>query len=226
MRIPFLDKFPARAIVFQKRGNGHTAFIDRARFMSKKGTNYYELKKYKAKFRPSSFDDFVPMTNGKPLILLYEYQRDMIVPINTSGLTIVYERDGSGNIVYEWSKCSCDSGHHFTEPIKGKCPHCGSEKFTELKENEVKAIPKIKEVLNLHALDEDMKFWGQMRRWEAETRHSPDSWLSRNKEFVMMALVFVFFIMLSYIFMQNVSETGMSVTNAINNLVQIQGVPG
>lgn len=170
MRIPIVDKFPVKAVVFQKRGNGLTAFIDQARFMEKDGTRFYELKKHKAKFKPSCLDDFVPMTTGKLLILLYEYQRDMLVPISTAGLGVVYERDGNGKIIMEWSNNVCDTGHHFSEPYGadkegkgGKCPHCGTKKFRPLKDEEVKAIPKIKDIVNLHALDEDMVFWGQRK---------------------------------------------------------------
>lgn len=175
IRIPLLDKFPVDVIVFQKRGRGLSAFRDKARYMDKEGEKYYELKKAGSKFRPSSFDDFVIQNNGNPLIVLYEYQRDMLVPVNTSDLEV---------------------------------------------NSEGKAI-------NLHAIEEDMSFWGQMRRWKAEERHKEDSWIQRNKDFLMMALVFVFFIMMSYIFMSNISEQSHNIVDAMMKLSESGGsVPG
>lgn len=239
MRIPIVDKFPAKAIVFQKRGNGLTAFIDNARFMEKNGLRFYELKKHTAKFRPSSFDDFIPGPKGKPLILLYEYQRDMLVPINTAHLGMVYERDADGTVIDDWSKFVCNAGHHFAVPYdfktstflhgvkdNGCCPHCGTESFKELPEGEWKSIPRIKEMLNLHAIDEDMAFWGQMRRWNAEQRHKPESFLVKYKEFIMIAVVFVFCIMIAYIFMTNISDSAKGIINAIGSLKGVVPIPG
>ena len=95
----FIDRFPASAVIFQKRGKGLSAYFDKARFIEKTGETYYELKKGRIKFRPSSFDDFVIMNKGKPLILLYEYSRGMIVPISLADIEAVYKRDKNKKII-------------------------------------------------------------------------------------------------------------------------------
>jgi len=181
MHIPFISKFPVDAVVLQKRGNSLMAYLDKARFIKRKGTEYYELKKRKTKFRPSTFDNMIPQPNGRPLVILYEYQRDMLVPVDTTNLEIIYERDENGEIVYEKKK---------------------------MEDGTIQDIPKIKRVINLKAIDESMAFWGQQFRREAEERHKNKSFMEKYWPFIMMGMVFVFYVILAYFFMQAISDTG------------------
>lgn len=237
LRIPFVEKFPVTALIFQKRGRGLTCFFDKARFIDKEGTKVYELKKYGAVFKPSSFDDFITMMNGKPLIILYEYQRDMLVPVDATNLEEIYDVE-DGEIKIEEMKYVCDRGHHFTKPkkiqvegYKGKkqdieiCPHC-EEENTEIRElDNPPELPIVKKYVNLHAIEEDMAYWGQLRRKDAEQRHKDESWIQRNKEFIMMAIVFVFFIIMTYIFMNSISDVGFDIIQAMEG-IKGAGPPG
>lgn len=229
MHIPFLDKFPADAIILQKRGTSVSARKDKARFMEKNGTAYYETKKYKAKFKPSSFDDFLVQNNGRPLVFIYEYQRDLFVPVNANNLQVVYDIE-DGIISKEDYTHICDDCKNPTNPktrseglLKKSdiqvCSFCGSTNITKL-EKELKDQPKIKHFVNLTAIDEGMAFWGSVRRWKAEERHKLKSWWADNIHFVMYAMTWVLMIVLTYLFMSSISETGFQIANALSNALQ------
>lgn len=231
MHIPFLDKFPVKAIILQKRAGGLMLRQDKARFMKRGNIAYYELKKGGTKFRPSSFDNMVPMQGGKSVIFLYEYQRDMLVPIDTEHLEALYERDKDGNVIYETATMKCREGHTFGHAEKvqvGKvkkkdievCPVCSSREIEQLPKEEQKKVPKVDRTINLKAIDEDMAYWGQMRRWEADNRHKDDSWWKANLPFIMHAMTWLLMIILAYIFMGSISEAGHSVSDALLQAAQ------
>lgn len=235
MHIPFLDKFPVDAIILQKRAGGVVLRRDKARFMSRGGVSYYELKKHGAKFRPSSFDNMLPTPKGRSVIFLYEYQRDMLVPIDTEHLEVLYKRDKDGKVVYETGKFRCKEGHQFEKPRsveEGKdkkktdiCPVCASKRLDEVPEAEQKKVPQVDRTLNLKAIDEDMAFWGQMRRWESENRHKEDSWWKQNVHFIMFAMTWILMIVLAYIFMGAISETGHGVSDALIQAAKAYSAP-
>lgn len=230
MHIPFLDKFPVDAIILSKRSGGVLLRRDKARFMKRGNVAYYELKKHGAKFRPSSFDNMVPTKGGKSVIFLYEYQRDMLVPLDTEHLEILYARDKSGKVVYETAKKRCDEGHEFETPEKDKkdnekCPICESDKLEDIPKKDQRRVPKVDKTIGLKSIDEDMAFWGQMRRWEAENRHKDDSWWKQNMSFIMFAMTWILLIILSYIFMGAVSEAGHSVSDALLKAAQAAAAP-
>lgn len=229
MNIPFIDKFPVDVLILQKRGQSVLWKKDQARYMTKRGVAYYELKRGKTKFRPGSFKDMVPTTKGRQAMILYEYARNMFVPVDTSHIEIEFEVDDQGELVLETPKFECEEGHQFEEPttvtVKNKvtrkekeliaCPICKSTKLADIPESERGKAPKMKKAINLTAIDEDMAYWGQMRRWEAENRHKETNWWKENVHFIMFAMTWILLIVLSYIFMGAISETGHSVTNAL-----------
>lgn len=234
MRIPILSKFPVRVVLFQKRGSGASGLIDKARFVVKDGVRIYELKKYGVKFQPSSFDDFVPLNTGQPMVLLYEYQRDMVVPITVENLTKIFDVNEKGQVKQEYIEWECNKGHLFKKPktvetglVKKKtkeiCPYCGTD---VVKLPKKKLFYKIKKMINLHAIDEDMAFWGQMRRWKAEERHRTESWIQKYKDILMLLIVFVFFIVMSYIFMNNISENTRNIVDVMAEFMKSQAPPG
>lgn len=228
MRIPLISKFPVSVVLFQKRGTGASSLIDNARFVVKDGVRVYELKKYGVKFQPSSFDDFVPLNTGKPMVLLYEYQRDMVVPITVENLTKIFEVNKKGQVRQEYVEWECTKGHEFKEPMvietgvvtKGEkevCPYCRTDLITKLPEK--KLVKKIKKIINLHAIEEDMAFWGQLRRQQAERRHKTESWIQKYKDLLMMMIVFVFFIVIAYIFMNNISENTRNIVDVMTEVL-------
>lgn len=234
LRIPIWEKFPVDAIIFQKRGDSVSVMKDRARFTVKDGVRYYELKKYGSKFRPSSFDDFITQNNGRPLVMLYEYQRDMLVPVSAVNMEKIYKTDKEGLIEYDEYKYCCNKGHYFNDPdtmeigyIHKKkvdiCPQCEEMNDYITKLDPPKKVPVIEKYINLHSIEEDMAFWGQMRRWKAEERHKDESWFMRNKELIMMSIVFVFFIVMTYVVSNAMTGSSSSVVTAIDNLARSIG---
>lgn len=192
MNIPLLDKFPVDALIFQKRGVSLHPYSDKARYINHKGEQYYELKSNKTKFRPSSFDNMLPQVNGRPLILLYEYQRGMLAPVDVSNLEEIYERDALGNVLQE--KVTRKDG-------------------TEVYEN------KIKEVVNLKAVEEDMAFWGQQFRRQAELKYKTKGFWEQYMPFILMGMTFIFYVILTYYFSQAISDSSMNVVDALNRLM-------
>lgn len=222
-RIPFIEKFPVRVILLQKRGNAVTAREDRGRYIIKGATRLYELKKYGIKFQPTSYENLIPMNNGQPFVLLYEYDRGMVVPIDTNNMQTIYEYDNN-KVVMTKVKYKCSNGHAFLNPFvkeygilkkkkKDQCPYCFDEMILEY--DNIIEKPKIKKVVNLNPVDEDMMFWGQMRRQKSEERHKNQSWLERNQTMIMTGMMFVFFIVLSYIFMNSISENTNDIVSAL-----------
>jgi len=166
MRIPFVDKFPVDVMVIQKRGKGFTAYYDKARYYTKKDKSYYELKKNKrAKFKPISYDYLVPQSNGRPLAVIYEYMRDMYVPVNIREI----------------------------------------EKGDNTK-------------LGLKSIDEDMAFWGQQFRLEAEKRYKVQGFFEKYRDLIFFSMTFIMYVILVYFFINAISDIGFDVVNALNSL--------
>lgn len=194
MRIPFVDKFPVKALLILKRGKGISAQFDKARYITK-GTTCYEFKKYKVKTLPCSYEQMIIMSNGKPLGIFYEYERDMIIPLDLNEIdkkeivvSAEQRKDKDGNQVY-------DQGGN---PIIDK------------------EIATVGELLKI--IDPGVAFWGQQRRRKAEDRHKNTSWWANNMPFVAMAMTFVLMIVLSYVFMGAISDSAMSVGQALEKL--------
>lgn len=192
MNIPFLDKFPVDAIILQKRGSGVLCYRDKARYLTKSDQSYYQLKKTGTKFRPSTFDNMLPQSNGRPLVILYEYARDMLVPVDATELEVIYERDDKGNIIKEIKK---------------------NEDGTKTEHN------KVKRIINLKAIEEDMAFWGQEFRRQAEIRHSKKGFLEQYMPFILMGMTFVFYVILTYFFSNAISEASFNVVEALQKVV-------
>lgn len=224
-RIPFLEKFPVRVVLLQKRGDAVTARLDKGRYIIKQNVPIYELKKYGIKFQPSSYENLIPLTSGQPFVILYEYDRGMVVPVSTNNMQIIYEYDENG-IIEEEVNYECENHHTFSKPETKKkrrqkegisvCPYCETEVLSKFEKPQKR--PKIKKIVNLHAVDEDMRLWGQMRRWKAEERHKNEGWLQRNQQLVMSTMLFVFFIVLAYLFMQSISDNTNSIVTALQGL--------
>lgn len=230
MHLPFLDKFPADVVILQKRGKSLSARKDKARYMERHGTAYYETKKFKAKFKPSSFDDFIIQHNGRPMIFIYEYQRDMFVPVNATNLQAIHEVKDNKIVMQDFTH-TCFDCKLATNPkttttthrLKGDekkevCIHCGSDDIKKL-DQALKHQPKVHKFINLHAIDEGMAFWGSVRRWKAEERHKLKSFWADNMHFVMYAMTWVLMIVLTYLFMSSLSESSFEIANALSSAV-------
>lgn len=194
MRIPFVDKFPVNALLILKRGKGISAQYDKARYITK-GEACYEFKKYKVKTLPCSYDNLIIMKGGKPLGIFYEYERDMIIPLDLNEIDKKEIEVSRKKLVDKDGEPICDKDGNQREVIEKKT---------------------VGELLRI--VDPGVAFWGQQRRRKAEERHKNPSWWANNMSFVAMALVFVLMIILSYIFMTSISDSSMNVANALNNL--------
>jgi hypothetical protein len=192
MFIPFYHKFPVNVTIFHKTSEfGLLCSEDNARFMREQGLEYYQLKKKNVKLKPPNYSHMLPQSNGKKRIFLYEYARDMYVPVAVSNLEIIYEHDKDGNIIYESKKMADGS---------------------------TQKITKVAKVINLKAADEDMSQWSSVFRRQAEEKYRKKSWMDKYLPFLMMAMMMIFFIILSWIFMQSIADTGNNMINAISSL--------
>lgn len=215
-RIPFIDNFPVDVLVFQKRENGLMVVKDKARYIKKDGFTYYELKKAGTKFRPASFDNMVVMKNGKVLAVLYEYQRDMIVPVDVGDLELIHEiKEGKLQVdVYdrECNKCSKKfKEDHESAECDGK--ECGGG-LIALEKPLTK--PVIRKAVNLHAIEEDMSMWSQSFRREMDMRHNNTTFWEKYSALIMMGMVFIFFIIMTNFFMQSVTDNANSIVDAFS----------
>ena len=219
MFIPFYDKFPVNVLVLKKQGNGLIIYNDKARYMDRVGQHaYYQIKTNKAMFKPTGLEEMIPGKNGKPNLLLFEYQRGQYAPLDTRNLETIYERDVKGELINEKMTQKCEKGHMFKiekSDDSEKCPYCGAHSH---KMENPETMPKIKGIVGLKSIDEDMALWRTLRIRLAEERHKNTSWWAQNTPFIMFSMTFVLMIVLSYLFMGSISQTGMSVTNALLNL--------
>lgn len=231
-RIPFLEKFPVIAILYQRRGKGYTVKMDKARYIQKEGIKIYELKKSGLKFKPSKYENLLHTDRGRPFIMLMEYERGEVVPLSTEDLKEIYEYSEDGQVVIEDMNYECKNKHWFNEPLKKKigklrpkvvefCPYCKTSDIDKFAKP--KPCKKLDRIVNLHATDVDMEFWGQMRRWKAEERHKNDSWLVKNKEIVIFTLMFVFGIVCMYYVSMVIGDNTDAIVAAMQNLAN-QGV--
>ncbi|GAI42332.1 unnamed protein product, partial [marine sediment metagenome] len=155
-------------------------------------------------------------------------------------------RDGKGKIIYEEGKYRCENGHYFEKPIKIKskgttrikkvipkreekeievCPSCQSHKFTEVEADDIQKIPKIERVINLKAIEEDMAFWGQQFRREAEERHKTKGFLEQYWPMILLGMTFIFYVILTYFFTQAISDTGMNIVDVYQQFLNTAQKP-
>lgn len=193
MRIPLIDKFPVKALLILKRGKGISAQFDKARYITK-GDTCYEFKKYKVKTLPCSYQQMIIMNNGKPFGVFFEYERDCIIPLDLNEID-------KHEIKTETPVVGDDGTPLYT---------VGGEPVVTTKTTTVGEM--------LTVIDPGVAFWGQQRRRKAEDRHKNTSWWANNMPFVAMSMTFVLMIVLSYIFMGAISDTGSSIVNAMNQL--------
>lgn len=199
--VPLVDKFPVDAVVLRKMSGGNSllAYRDKARFMKKGLIEYYQLKKFKSKFNPPPYNCMAPMNNGKMLIILYEYARGMFVPVEIDNMEVIFEKDPNGNTIIE-----------------------------QVKEKDGTLItrPKVSRVINLKAAEEDMSQWASTFRLRAEDKYKKKNFWDKYGPFMIMAITFVFLLVLTYIFMGAISDSGQKVSDALLQLVrQMAGQP-
>lgn len=217
--IPFMSKFPVQVVLLKKYGNGHIVTLDRARYVKDKSFNYYQLKSNGYIFKPCTLDDMAITNRGKPFLILYEYQREQYAPVDIKNLETVYDRQKNGELIMECHTHECVNGHTFVivseDENLDKCPFCKSHVHEMA---EPRYLPKIKNVIGLKSVDEDMVLWRILRMRLAEERHKNKSWWAQNTHFVMFAMTFVLMIVLAYLFMGSVTQSTLDVTNALNAL--------
>lgn len=199
MNIPFFDKFPVDVLVLQKRGSdgGLMWYRDKGRFRRKGTEEYYELKKNHKKLKPPSYNFMIPGSKGKPMVVLYEYARDMYVPVDVAHLEQIPERDVRGDIVME----------DFT----------GVDGSPQIR-------PKILHVVNLKAADEDMSQWAGVFRRQCEEKYRKKSFLDKYGFYLMAAMMMVTCFVLAYLFMGAIASTGQDVVGALNAVAARMGV--
>lgn len=90
LRIPFIDKFPVKVIVLEKRGDRGAIVVkmDSARYITRNGMSYYDLKSGN-KTRPMSYANYMMTSRGKPIAFLYEYNRGKYVQVNADELEVL-----------------------------------------------------------------------------------------------------------------------------------------
>jgi len=86
MNIPFLDRFPVKVFIFQRRGKGSVIKEDRARYIedNESGKRMYELKDKGQNAIPIPFKYIQTTNDGNPVIFLYEYDRNHFKPIEAN----------------------------------------------------------------------------------------------------------------------------------------------
>jgi hypothetical protein len=193
MNIPFFDKYPADVLILQKRGHdgGLLGFRDKARFRRKGLDEFYELKKRHKKMKPPNYSYMIPQTNGRPMVVLFEYARDMFAAVDPYHLELIPERDKNGDVVME--DFTDDGGI-------------------------IKQRPKIVKVVNLKAADEDMSQWASVARRQAEDKYRKKSFMDKYGTMIMFFMFFVFGIALFYMLSGAMSDSSMNVVQAVNNL--------
>lgn len=96
-RIPYLQKFPVKVVIFEKRGDRGSVLIkfDSARYVKERDQFYYELKKSGHKAKPVDFENYAVGSGGKSIAFLYEYNRGEFVPIDINNLEEAHDENGN-----------------------------------------------------------------------------------------------------------------------------------
>lgn len=163
-------------MIFQRRGNGTIIKKDKARFIKKQGKKrVYELKNKGVETQPIPYKHIQSTDEGKPVLFLYEYDRDHFKPVNSNVTKNAIEDED----------------------------------------------------IDVEPVDEADIAWEQYTVAMSEEIHEGDEpWFVKHQQFIVMFLTFVFLIIMSYLFMDNISTQSQNIVEAFEQGMTNGGPPG